>query len=93
MRWYRLQSAAIKPMFKKTAEVVKAYDNDKIGKYFLPNVQKECGGGGVKGILINVHRLSPSGHNLSDHDVIKEVAKLEKVRSWLQCSFKFCLQI
>ena len=28
-------------MFKKTAEVVKANDNDKIGKYFLPNVQKE----------------------------------------------------
>ena len=32
-------------MLKKTAEVVKAYDNDKIGKYFLPNVQKEWGGG------------------------------------------------
>ena len=32
-------------MLKKTAEVVKAYDNDKIGKYFLPNVKKEWGGG------------------------------------------------
>ena len=37
--------------FKKIAEFGKACGNGfKMGKYFLPNVKNEKGGGGVKGV-------------------------------------------